>query len=67
MPCRVAASWPAGRFPENLAMDAAGSTACAFGRAAGDAGALYVTTNGGMTAPWRGVVQEAKLLRLEMR
>lgn len=45
---------------------AAGSTACAFGRAAGDAGALYVTTNGGMMAPWRGVVQEAKLLRLEM-
>lgn len=45
---------------------AAGSTACAFGQAAGDAGALYVTTNGGMTAPWRGVVQEAKLLRLEV-
>ena len=45
---------------------AAGSTACAFGRAAGDAGALYVTTNGGLTAPWRGVAQDAKLLRLDV-
>ena len=45
---------------------AAGSTACAFGRAPGDAGAAYVTTNGGLTAPWRGAVQEAKLLRLEV-
>jgi len=43
-----------------------GSTACAFGRAAGDENALYVTTNGGLWAPYRGEVQEAKLVRLEV-
>jgi sugar lactone lactonase YvrE len=41
-----------------------GSTACAFGRAAGDEAALYVTTNGGLWAPYHDEVQEAKLLRL---
>jgi len=45
---------------------AVGSTACAFGRAAGDERALYVTTNGGLWAPYRGEVQDAKLLRLEV-
>jgi hypothetical protein len=44
---------------------AVGSTACAFGRAPGDANALYVTTDGGLVAPHLGLVQEAKLLRLE--
>ena len=45
---------------------AVGSTACAFGRAAGDERALYVTTNGGLWGPYRGQVQDAKLLRLEV-
>jgi sugar lactone lactonase YvrE len=45
---------------------AVGSTACAFGRAISDENALYVTTNGGLSSPYRGVVQEAKLLRLEV-
>jgi len=39
---------------------------CAFGRALGDATALYVTTTGGLLAPYQGVVQEAKLLRLDV-
>ncbi len=42
------------------------ATACAFGRAPGDENALYVTTDGGLVAPYEGVVQEAKLLRLEV-
>ena len=45
---------------------AVGSTACAFGRAQGDETALYVTTNGGLYAPYGGEVQDAKLLRLEV-
>jgi sugar lactone lactonase YvrE len=45
---------------------AVGSTACAFGRGPGDANALYVTTDGGLVAPYQGAVQEAKLLRLEV-
>jgi hypothetical protein len=45
---------------------AVGTTACAFGRAPGDENALYVTTDGGMVAPYEGAVQEAKLLRLEV-
>jgi hypothetical protein len=45
---------------------AVGSTACAFGRTAGDAHALYVTTDGGLVAPYQGVVQQAKLLRLDV-
>jgi sugar lactone lactonase YvrE len=43
---------------------AAGSTACAFGRGAEDCKSLYVTTTGGLRYPYRGVVQDAKLLRL---
>ena len=45
---------------------AVGSTACAFGRCAQDSDVLYVTTNGGMWAPYHGVVEEAKLLRLQI-
>lgn len=45
---------------------AVGSTACAFGRRPQDTDALYVTTNGGMWAPYRGKVEEAKLLRLQI-
>jgi sugar lactone lactonase YvrE len=45
---------------------AVGSTAVAFGRAPGDEAALYVTTTGGLWSPYRGVVQPAKLLRLEV-
>jgi sugar lactone lactonase YvrE len=44
----------------------AGSTACAFGTAPGDDRNLYVTTTGGIVAPLDGVVQEAKLVRLEV-
>ena len=43
-----------------------GSTACAFGKAAADAKALYVTTTGGVYFPYEGVLQEAKLVRLEV-
>jgi sugar lactone lactonase YvrE len=45
---------------------AVGATACAFGCAPGDEHALYVTTDGGLVAPYEGAVQEAKLLRLEV-
>ncbi len=41
----------------------AGSTACVFHPA--DLAGLYVTTTGGIIAPLDGVVQEAKLVRLE--
>ncbi len=41
-----------------------GSTACAFRR--NEPGALYVTTTGGMVMPLNGVVQEAKLVRLDV-
>jgi sugar lactone lactonase YvrE len=44
---------------------AVGSTACAFGRAPGDETALYVTTSGGLLAPFHGEVEDAKLLRME--
>jgi sugar lactone lactonase YvrE len=44
----------------------AGSTACAFGRAPGDDKALYVSTDGGFIVPHEGVVQDAKLVRLEL-
>lgn len=44
---------------------AVGSTACAFGRAPGGEQALYAVTNGGLWAPYRGAVQDAKLLRLD--
>ena len=43
----------------------AGSTACAFGTAPGDRASLFVTTTGGIVMPLDGVVQEAKLVRLE--
>jgi len=43
-----------------------GSTACAFGRAPQDGHALYVTTNGGLSLPYEGELQEAKLVRLEV-
>jgi sugar lactone lactonase YvrE len=45
---------------------AVGSTACAFGRAKSDQTALYVTTTGGLWSPYRGAVQDAKLLRLDV-
>jgi sugar lactone lactonase YvrE len=40
---------------------AVGCTACAFGADV----ALYVTTNGGLWAPYQGAAQDAKLLRIE--
>ncbi len=43
----------------------AGSTACAFGTAPGDRASLFVTTTGGIVMPLDGVVQQAKLVRLE--
>jgi len=43
-----------------------GATACAFGRAADDCQSLYVTTTGGLRYPYRGEIQEAKLLRLNV-
>jgi hemoglobin len=45
---------------------AVGSTSCAFGRGKNDKTALYVTTSGGLWTPYRGAVQEARLLRLEV-
>jgi len=44
-----------------------GPTAVAFGRGAGDTGALYAVTNGGLLAPLDGVVRPARLVRLEAR
>jgi hypothetical protein len=43
-----------------------GSTAAAFGRRADDRTALYVTTTGGVGAPYEGRLQPAKLVRLEI-
>ena len=45
---------------------AVGCTACAFGRRAEDRQSLYVTTSGGLRYPYRGQIQEAKLLRLDV-
>ena len=45
---------------------AVGSTACAFGRGSEDSKSLYVTTTGGLRYPYRGAVQDAKLLRLDV-
>jgi sugar lactone lactonase YvrE len=45
---------------------AVGSTACAFGRGAEDRKSLYVTTTGGLWSPYRGEIQDAKLLRLNV-
>ena len=44
----------------------AGSTAAALGRGSTDANSLYVTTTGGILAPYEGVVRSAKLLRLDV-
>jgi sugar lactone lactonase YvrE len=44
----------------------AGSTACAFGVVSGETEALYVTTTGGIIGPPGGVLQPAKLVRLEV-
>lgn len=43
-----------------------GSTAAAFGRHAEDLTSLYVTTTGGLVAPYRRVLEEAKLIRLQV-
>jgi hypothetical protein len=43
-----------------------GSTACAFGRSRADEKALYVTTTGGVYFPYENVLQDAKLVRLEV-
>ncbi len=43
-----------------------GATACAFGTAPGDERALYVSTNGGFIVPHEGIVQDAKLVRVEL-
>jgi hypothetical protein len=53
---RVAVAGPEQRMP--------GCTACAFHP--DEPGALYVTTTGGLVMPFNGVVQEAKLVRLEV-
>ncbi len=45
---------------------AVGSAACAFGRRAEDCKSLYVATTGGLRYPYRGEVQDAKLLRLNV-
>ena len=44
----------------------AGSTACIFGISDNDRTTLYVTTTGGIAMPLDGVVQEAKLVRLDV-
>ncbi|WP_197076878.1 SMP-30/gluconolactonase/LRE family protein [Hymenobacter terrenus] len=44
-----------------------GSTAVAFGRAAGDQQALYVVTNGGMSLPPPTGIEPAKVVRLDIR
>lgn len=46
----------------------AGPSSAAWGRDPGDPGrVMYVTTDGGTTAPPDGIVREAKLLRVELR
>jgi len=44
----------------------AGSTAVAFGRGSDDQTSLYVTTNGGMSAPPPGGVQPGRVLRIAL-
>jgi sugar lactone lactonase YvrE len=46
---------------------AVGSTACTFGGRADDRKALYVTTTGGLRSSYRGEIEDAKLLRLNVR
>ena len=48
-----------------LAQGLAGSTAAAFGRTAADRTALYITTNGGMSASPAGGVQSGRVVRIE--
>jgi len=43
-----------------------GSTAVTFGRTEHDRRSLYVTTTGGIVAPFDGQVREAKLIRLDV-
>jgi putative intracellular protease/amidase len=43
----------------------AGSTSAAFGRTASDRTTLYVTTNGGMSAPPEGGIQPARVVKIE--
>jgi sugar lactone lactonase YvrE len=45
---------------------AVGCTACAFGRRAEDRKSLYVTSTGGLLYPYRGEIQDAKLLRFNV-
>ncbi len=45
---------------------AVGNTAVAFGRRSEDRTSLYVSTTGGALYPYRGQVQDAKLLRLSV-
>jgi hypothetical protein len=49
-----------------LRLQPVGCTACAFGRGAEDRKSLYVTTIGGLLYPYRGEIQDAKLLRLNV-
>jgi len=51
-----------GGIPQGLA----GSTACAFGRHGVERSALYITTTGGIVTPPAGVLQAAKLVRLDV-
>ena len=44
----------------------AGSTACVFGTTPETRQSLFVTTTGGIVMPLNGVVQQAKLVRLEL-
>lgn len=55
---RLALAGPAEGMP--------GSTAIVFGRAPHDATAAYVTTTGGILAPYERTLQPAKLVRLEL-
>ena len=49
-----------------LAERVAGSTALAFGRTDADNTAVYVTTNGGMSAPPEGGVQPGRVVKIEV-
>ena len=49
-----------------LAEGVAGSTAAAFGRTEADRTTLYVTTNGGMSAPPQGGVQSGRVIKIEV-
>ena len=48
-----------------LEQGVAGSTSAAFGRSETDRTTLYVTTNGGMSAPPEGGVQPGRVVRIE--